>query len=155
MIPETLNIALLAGALLYFSFAVCLAITDYRTGLLPDRLTLSLLWLGLIFHTLTHPDKLTDVIYGAVCGYLSLWLLFWCFFYLSKREGLGFGDFKFLAAIGAWNGWQSLPLILVIASVAGIIAFLVRHIRQPKRAGPFPFGPWLAIAGWGEFIWQV
>lgn len=155
MISDTFNITWVAGALLYFSFASCLAVTDYRTGLLPDSLTLSLLWLGLIFHTIIHPDKLADAIYGAASGYLSLWLLFWCFFCLSKREGLGYGDFKFLAAIGAWNGWQSLPLILVIASTAGVINFLILHIRQPKRSGTFPFGPWLAIAGWGEFIWQI
>jgi len=155
MIPETLNIALLAGALLYFSFAACLAITDYRTGLLPDRLTLSLLWLGLIFHTVTHPDKLTDAIYGAVCGYLSLWLLFWCFFCLSKREGLGYGDFKLLAAIGAWNGWQSLPFVLVVASAIGIIIFIWLAVSRDKQVEQLPFGPCLVIAGWGEFIWQV
>lgn len=155
MIPETLNSVFVIGVLLYFSFAVVLAITDYKTGLLPDKLTLSLLWLGLIFHTITYPDKLVDAIYGAVCGYLALWLLFWGFFWLSKREGLGYGDFKLLAAIGAWNGWQSLPLVLVIASVTGIVTFMWLVVSQKKQTRQLPFGPCLAIAGWGDFIWQV
>ncbi|WP_300005708.1 A24 family peptidase [uncultured Cedecea sp.] len=155
MIPETLNGTLLVGTLFYFSFATCLAITDYRTGLLPDKLTLPLLWLGLIFHTWTNSDKLTDAIYGAVCGYLALWLLFWCFFCLSKREGLGYGDFKLLAAIGAWNGWQSLPLVLIIASTTGIVACMVLRIIQKKWPAQLPFGPCLAAAGCGEFIWQI
>ena len=155
MIPETLNSILVLGALLYFSFAVLLAITDYMTGLLPDKLTLSMLWSGLIFHTMTYPDKLVDAIYGAVCGYLTLWVLFWGFFWLSKREGLGYGDFKLLAAIGAWNGWQSLPLVLVIASVTGIVAFIWLTVSQKQQTQQIPFGPFLVIAGWGDFISQI
>ncbi len=155
MIPDVLSATFIAAALVYFSFSVILAITDYQTGLLPDRLTLPLLWLGLLFHATTQPEKLDDAIYGAVSGYLSLWLLYWGFFWFSKREGLGYGDFKLLAAIGAWNSWKSLPLILIIASVSGIIAFAVVRIIQHKSAQQLPFGPCLAFAGWGEFIWRL
>jgi len=155
MIPDTLSVPFMVAALVYFSFSVILAVTDYRTGLLPDKLTLSLLWLGLLFHATTQPAKLDVAIYGAVSGYLSLWLLYWGFFWFSKREGLGYGDFKLLAAIGAWNGWQSLPLVLVIASVAGIITFAALQIRQQNQTGQLPFGPCLVSAGWGEFIWPV
>lgn len=155
MIPDLPSTTLMAATVVYFSFAIALAVTDYQTGLLPDRLTLVLLWLGLLFHTSTHPDRLNSAIYGAVGGYLSLWLVYWGFFWLSKREGLGYGDFKLLAAIGAWNGWQSLPWVLVIASVSGIIAFAAVYIIRHKSVEQLPFGPYLAIAGWGEFIWQM
>lgn len=155
MTPEVLKSVFIIGVLLYFSLAVVLALTDYKTGLLPDELTLSLLWIGLIFHTIASPDKLADAIYGAVCGYLALWLLFWGYFWLSKREGLGYGDFKLLAAIGAWNGWHSLPVILVIASITGIVACIALRIRQKKWPELLPFGPYLAMAGCGEFIWQI
>lgn len=155
MISEGLNLVLLAGCLLYFFFAVCLAVTDIRTGLLPDSITLSLLWLGLIFHTLIAPDKLAVAIYGAVGGYLSLWLLYWCFFFITQREGLGYGDLKLLAAIGAWNGWQSLPIVLVIASGSGMVLFAVSRFIQRKSVGQLPFGPSLVFAGWGVFIWSL
>lgn len=147
---STLNIAFVIASLLYFSFATLLAVIDYMTGLLPDRLTLSLLWLGLIFHATTHPSKLDDAIYGAIIGYLSLWLLYWGFFWLRQREGLGYGDFKLLAAIGAWNGWQSLPLILIVASISGIVTFAAVRIIRHKSAEQIPFGPCLAFAGWGN-----
>lgn len=152
---STLNIAFVIGTLLYFSFATLLAVIDYKTGLLPDRLTLSLLWLGLIFHATTSPSKLDDAIYGAVTGYLALWLLYWGFFWLRQREGLGYGDFKLLSAIGAWNGWQSLPLVLIVASMGGIATFAAVRVIRHKSAEQIPFGPCLAFAGWGEFVWRL
>lgn len=155
MVSSTLNVTFFVGTLFYFIFAAILAITDYKTGLLPDHLTLSLLWLGLIFHATTSSNKLDDAIYGAVIGYLSLWLLYWGFFWLRQREGLGYGDFKLLSAIGAWNGWQSLPLVLIVASISGIITFAAVRIIRHKSADQLPFGPCLAFAGWGEFIWSL
>lgn len=152
---DELSITCLVAILTYFSFAIILALFDYRTGLLPDRLTLSLLWLGLLFHSIAHPARLESAVYGAISGYLSLWLLYWIFFWLYKKEGLGYGDFKLMAAIGAWNGWQSLALIVVIASFAGITAFVILRILQRKTTKQLPFGPYLAITGWGEFIWQI
>jgi len=155
MLPDVPSVICIVAVLVYFSFSVILAVTDYQTGLLPDRLTLPLLWLGLLFHATTQPEKLDEAVYGAISGYLSLWLLYWGFFWFSKREGLGYGDFKLLAAIGAWNGWQSLPSILIIASVGGIITFAVVRIIQHKSAQQLPFGPYLAWTGWGEFIWSL
>jgi len=155
MVSSPPNITFVAGTLLYFTFATILALTDYKTGLLPDRLTLSLLWLGLIFHATTNPSKLDDAIYGAVIGYLSLWLLYWVFFWLRQREGLGYGDFKLLSAIGAWNGWQSLPLILIVSSISGLVTFATVRVIRHKSAEQIPFGPCLAFAGWGEFVWLL
>lgn len=155
MTSSTLNIILVAGTLLYLSFATLLAVTDYKTGLLPDRLTLSLLWSGLIFHAVTNPNLLDEAIYGAVSGYLSLWILYWGFFWLCQREGLGYGDLKLLSAIGAWNGWQSLPLILFVASMCGLATFAAVRVIRHKSAKQLPFGPCLAFAGWGEFVWLL
>lgn len=155
MVSGIISITFIAGALIYLSFALILAITDYQTGLLPDRLTLPLLWLGLLFHTLVHPGKSENAIYGAVFGYLSLWLVYWGFFWITRREGLGYGDVKLLAAIGAWNGWQSLPLVLIIASVTGVITLAGLYVIQQKKVEQLPFGPYLALAGWGEFIWPI
>ncbi|MCS3434583.1 A24 family peptidase [Klebsiella sp. BIGb0407] len=155
MAPSTLNIILVAGTSLYFSFAALLAFTDYKTGLLPDRLTLSLLWSGLIFHAITTPCQLDDAIYGAVIGYLSLWLLYWGFFWLCQREGLGYGDFKLLSAMGAWNGWQSLPIVLFVASMCGLATFAAVRVIRHKSAKQLPFGPSLAFAGWGEFVLRL
>lgn len=153
--PDILNITSLIATLTYFVFATLLALYDYRMGILPDKLTLSLLWMGLLFHSIFHSSSLSNAVYGAVSGYLSLWLLYWIFFMFTKKEGMGYGDFKLLAAIGAWNGWQSLALILVIASLTGMMAFFIVRIIQRKSITQLPFGPSLAIAGWGEFFWQV
>ena len=152
---HALNIICLLAPLIYLSFAITLAICDYKTGLLPDKLTLPLLWIGVIFHSVCHPDSVNNAIYGAISGYLSLWLIYWGFFWFTKREGLGYGDFKLLAAIGAWNGWHSLPFILVIASLTGIIHFLTLRIIRRKEIRQLPFGPYLAMAGWSEFFYQV
>ena len=152
---DAIGIICLVATLTYFSFATLLAVYDYQKGLLPDRLTLSLLWFGLLFHSIVDPARLNSVIYGAISGYLSLWLFYWVFFWFSKKEGLGYGDFKLLAAIGAWNGWESLALVLVIASVTGIMTFISIQVIQQKSMKQLPFGPYLAMAGWGEFLWQV
>lgn len=155
MFNTTCNYALVSGALVYLTFALLLALTDFRTGFLPDRLTLPLLWLGLLFHAQFQPERAGDAVYGAVAGYLTLWILYWCHFGLTRREGLGYGDMKFMAAVGAWNGWQSLPAVMACASVAGLVAVVALRGTRQKEVTQLAFGPCIALAGWGEFIWRV
>lgn len=155
MLNTTCSYALISGALLYLAFALLLALTDFRTGLLPDRFTLPLLWLGLLFHAQFQPDRTGSAICGAVAGYMTLWFLYWSHFRLTGQEGLGFGDMKFMAAVGAWNGWQSLPLVMAIASVAGLTAFIILSRIRRNAVAQLPFGPCIALAGWGEFIWHL
>jgi leader peptidase (prepilin peptidase)/N-methyltransferase len=125
-----------------------LAVIDFRHQILPDFLTLSLLWCGLFWQWWEQPDFLGDAVLGAIGGYLVLWLLYWGMWFMTRREGLGYGDFKLLAALGAWLGWQKLPEILLIASTATLIVTLV---CSKKRANgwsqPQPFGPGLCAAG--------
>ena len=135
------------GLACFFWFGYALSLIDLKTMLLPDMLTLPLLWLGLLYHSLSNTLPLPDVIYGAVAGYLSLWAVYHIFRLLTRREGLGYGDFKLLAACGAWCGWQSLPLILVIASLTGIVLTLCHTRHAGIHQQPVPFGPPLAIAG--------
>ena len=139
--------------LLFFLYLMALAWIDLYRGLLPDYLTLSLLWLGLLVNPLLHRTSLTSAVWGAVLGYLILWVVYWIFKYLTHKEGLGFGDFKFLAALGAWFGWQALPALLLIASISTIIVLLGLKIfkKYPKNSH-IPFGPGLAFAGACFFI---
>lgn len=138
---------------LYFALSLMLSICDYRTLQLPDNLTLSLLWLGLFFHSLYSPMTLSLSVYGAIAGYLMLWALYWLYFLTRKREGLGYGDLKLAAAIGAWNGILSLPTVFFCASLAGILTFICCAATQ-RPIERLPFGPYLALAGWSEFVWQ-
>jgi leader peptidase (prepilin peptidase)/N-methyltransferase len=125
-----------------------LAVIDFRHQILPDVLTLSLLWCGLFWQWWEQPDFLGDAVLGAIGGYLVLWSLYWGMWFMTRREGLGYGDFKLLAALGAWLGWQKLPEILLIASMATLLVTLV---CSKKRANgwsqPQPFGPGLCAAG--------
>ena len=129
---------------------------DFDTHLLPDQLTYPLLWLGLLthslFNTFLHP---IDAIIGAVAGYLFLWLTFWAFKLLTGKEGMGYGDFKLFAALGAWLGWQALPGVLLIAAISGLIYALGRLLaRLQERGDPIPFGPFLATAGWVTLLFR-
>ena len=138
----------MAGALVFTWAMIALAFIDFDTRLLPDSLTLPLLWMGLIFNLLTGIVPLEEAVIGAVGGYLSLWSVYWLFKLVTGKEGLGYGDFKLLAAIGAWLGWQALPLVIVLASATGALfgiglIVLGRH----RRNTPMPFGPFLAVAG--------
>ena len=148
-------------ALLYASewqalwlYAACLtlltlAVIDWRVQLLPDILTLPLLWAGLLYHWLFQPAYLGDAVIGAVMGYLSLWSFYWLFKLATGKEGMGFGDFKLLAALGAWLGWLALPLVLLFSAGLGAILGLVYQASTPQARGtPMPFGPFLALAGW-------
>jgi leader peptidase (prepilin peptidase)/N-methyltransferase len=147
-----------AGALLLVWFLIALTFIDLDTQLLPDNLTLPLIWLGLLFNIDGHFAPLEQAVIGAVAGYLALWCVFWLFKLVTGKEGMGYGDFKLLAALGAWLGWPMLPLIILLSSLVGAICgilmiILARHGRQV----PIPFGPYLAAAGvialfWGEAI---
>jgi len=137
---------LAALALVYFLIA--LSVIDARTQLLPDSLTLPLLWLGLLVNLWGLFAPLHEAVLGAMLGYLSLWLIYWLFRLATGKEGMGYGDFKLMAALGAWLGWQSLPLILLLASALGAIGGIALILLKKHRADQaLPFGPYLALAG--------
>ena len=138
----------LAGGLVLLSFLLILARIDARTQLLPDRLTLPLLWAGLLFNLNEVYIALPDAVAGAMAGYLALWSVYWLFRLLTGKEALGYGDFKLLAALGAWCGWQVLPQVLLLASASGLVWTLLQRLwtRQSLQQ-PLAFGPWLALAG--------
>ena len=142
------------GAIVLSCFLVALAGIDLRTQLLPDQLTLPLLWLGLVaaHEQLYVTPKLA--IQGAIVGYLSLWSVWWLYKQITGKEGMGHGDFKLLAAIGAWTGLKGiLPTILVSSIVGAIIGSIWLVAKGRDRATPIPFGPYLAVAGWIAFFW--
>lgn len=142
------------GAALLSCFLVALSGIDLRTRLLPDQLTLPLMWLGLIasVENLYLPPK--SAVLGAMAGYISLWSVWWVFKQLTGKEGMGHGDFKLLAAIGAWTGLKGvLPTILISSLVGAIIGSIWLAAKGRDRATPIPFGPYLAIAGWIVFFW--
>jgi general secretion pathway protein O/leader peptidase (prepilin peptidase)/N-methyltransferase len=145
----------LIGALVLGWGLLALAVTDIKHRLLPDLITLSLLWAGLVFHVIVNDNQLATFIIGAVSGYLSLWMLYHLFYFFTRREALGYGDFKLLAALGAWLGWPALPHLLLMASLGGIYLFFIccYVFKRPLNL-QLPFGPPLAIAGWGAFLYQ-
>ena len=127
---------------------LALAVIDLQTSLLPDDLTLPLLWGGLFVNLWGGFAFLPDAVIGAMAGYGVLWSVYWLFRLLTGKEGMGYGDFKLLAAIGAWLGWQSLPLVMVAASLAGVaVAGGLLLAGRVRRDQPLPFGPYLAVAG--------
>lgn len=144
----------LLAALLLTWVLVALTFIDLDKMLLPDQLTLPLLWGGLLFNLAGGFAPLADAVIGAMAGYLVLWSLYWAFKLLTGKEGMGYGDFKLLAALGAWLGWQALPIVLLLSSLVGafigIGLILLRNHHQNK---PIPFGPYLAIAGWIALLW--
>jgi leader peptidase (prepilin peptidase)/N-methyltransferase len=118
------------------------------TQLLPDELTLPLLWLGLLINLNGTFVPLRDAVIGAAAGYLFLWLVYWMFLAATGKEGIGYGDFKLLAALGAWMGWAMLPLIVLLSSVVGAtFGLLMIALKRHQRDMPIPFGPFLATAG--------
>lgn len=138
----------LLGVLLFMAILLTLAVIDLKTLLLPDVLTLPLLWLGLLFNVSGSFVSLEQAIMGAAIGYLSLWGLFWLFKYATGKEALGYGDFKLLAALGAWMGWQTLPNLVLIAALCGLVfTLLQRGLSRQNVDQPLAFGPWLALAG--------
>jgi len=148
------------SALAYLIFSWCLltlSLIDLDHYLLPDDITLPLLWLGLLVSAtgLGLPEvSLSDSVVGAAAGYLSLWSLFWAFLFATGKEGLGYGDFKLLAALGAWLGWQALLPILLLSSLTGaVIGLALIAFGGRERGAPLPFGPFLAVAGFSMLVW--
>jgi leader peptidase (prepilin peptidase)/N-methyltransferase len=145
--------ALLGGLLLTWSL-IALTLIDIDHQLLPDDITLPLLWLGLLFNLFGTFTDLQSAVIGALAGYLSLWSVYWLFKLATGKEGMGYGDFKLLAALGAWLGWQMLPLIILLSSVVGMVLGIVLMVAKRRgREVPMPFGPYLAIAGWIALVW--
>ncbi len=144
----------LAAAALCWTLLILTAI-DIDHQLLPDQLTLPLLWAGLLLSaTGISPVPLYDAVIGAAAGYLSLWSVYWLFKLVTGKEGMGYGDFKLLAALGAWLGWQYLPVVVLLSSVVGLVfAVSMMASGSVKRDQGIPFGPHLAIAGWIALLW--
>lgn len=133
---------------------VTLTFIDFDTMLLPDSIVLPILWLGLFANTSGLFTDLNSAFFGAVAGYLSLWAVYWSFKLLTGKEGMGYGDFKLFALIGAWLGWQYLPLTILLSSVVGAVIGIALMINRNKgREMAIPFGPYLAIAGWIALMW--
>ncbi len=146
--------AALAFGLAYAWAMLALTFIDLDTQLLPDDITLPLLWLGLIANTFGVYTDLRSAVLGAVAGYLVLWAVYWAFRLLAKKEGMGYGDFKLLAAVGAWTGWQVLPaVILVSAGLGAVIGSLVLWLSRQGRDTRIPFGPYLALGGIVGLLW--
>jgi leader peptidase (prepilin peptidase)/N-methyltransferase len=141
------------AAALFTWIMIALTFIDFDTQLLPDQLTLPLLWLGLLCNTSGSFTSLTSGVIGAVAGYLFLWGTYWGFKLITGKEGMGYGDFKLFAAIGAWFGWQVLPGTILIASGAGLIYALTTLIGKRRESSqPIPFGPFLAAGGWVSLL---
>ncbi len=140
---------------------VAITMIDADTQLIPDSIVLPLMWLGLamsLFHPMTGSSTLfispADAIVGAISGYLALWSVFWLFKLVTGKDGMGYGDFKLLAALGAWLGWQQLPMIIMMSAVVGtIINVALIVFKSQDRSVPIPFGPYLAAAGWITMLW--
>jgi leader peptidase (prepilin peptidase)/N-methyltransferase len=145
-----------AAAALFVWAMIALAFIDLDTFFLPDCITLPLIWAGLIVHVLgLFPQlTLTQAVVGAVAGYLALWSVFWLFKLATGKEGMGYGDFKLLAAIGAWLGWKALPLVIVLSSFVGaIVGIGLMVLRRQGRDVPIPFGPYLVVAALIALFW--
>jgi leader peptidase (prepilin peptidase) / N-methyltransferase len=150
-----------ACAIVVSWFLIALTFIDIDHQLLPDSLTMPLLWLGLLASLtgwdatrLALPTNPVSAIAGAAIGYLSLWAIYHLFRLLTGKEGMGYGDFKLLAALGAWLGWQMLlPIVLLSACVGAAVGITLILMRRQQRGNPMPFGPFLAIAGWVAMLW--
>ena len=149
-----------AAALFFTWMLIGMSGIDFDTTLLPDNMTLPLLWVGLLISiagtdaTIGLPVDMRSSIIGAVAGYLSLWSVYHLFKLLTGKEGMGYGDFKLLGALGAWLGWQSLPLIILLSAFVGaVVGITLIVVRGRDRNIPIPFGPYLAAAGWIAMMW--
>jgi len=147
-------------ALVLMYMLVALTFIDLEHKLLPDQLTLPLMWLGLVVNSFGLFTPLQDAFWGAVAGYMSLWLVYWGFRLVTGKHGMGYGDFKLLAALGAWLGWQALPIIVLVSAVTGILVGLALRFRPAPTSPEMPFGPFLSVGGlayllWGEQLWRI
>lgn len=144
----------MAAALVFTWALIALTLIDFDHKLLPDSITLPLLWLGLLLSLDSLFVDMRASIIGAAAGYLSLWSVYQLFKLLTGKEGMGFGDFKLLAAVGAWLGWQALPVTILLSSLVGaVVGILLILIRGRDRNIPIPFGPYIAAAGWLAMLW--
>lgn len=135
-------------------FLLAMTVIDLDHQLLPDNLTLSLIWLGLLINTFSVFTTLDHAVMGAIIGYSSLWIIAQVFYRITGREGMGYGDFKLVSAFGAWFGWPMLIMIILIASFLGAIGGISLHyLRGHQRSTPLPFGPYLAFAAWISLCW--
>jgi leader peptidase (prepilin peptidase)/N-methyltransferase len=135
-------------ALLLVWALVALTVIDFDTQLLPDSITLPLMWLGLVLNYFGVLTDFNSAFWGAVAGYLSLWSVYWLFKLVTGKEGMGHGDFKLLAALGAWLGWQLLPAVILLSSLVGaVVGIALMVFKKHGREVPIPFGPYLAAAG--------
>ncbi|MCV6589320.1 MAG: A24 family peptidase [Marinobacterium sp.] len=139
---------------LFSCFLICLTLIDYDHQLLPDTLTLPLLWLGLLVNSYSVFTTLHLAVFGAAGGYMILWSIYHLFRLITGKEGMGYGDFKLLAALGAWVGGDKLPvLIFISAFIASVLGILMMALGRHNRGQPMPFGPFLAMAGWIALLW--
>jgi len=135
-------------------FLVAMSMIDVDTQLLPDSLTLPLMWIGLIASLFPVFADVRDAVVGAALGYLVLWSIYWLFKLVTGKEGMGYGDFKLLAAIGALLGWEALPMVILLSSVVGaVVGIALIVVTRRSKEIPIPFGPYLAAAGWIAMIW--
>jgi len=133
---------------------ICLSVIDLEHSLLPDDITLPFMWLGLACNIFGIFTDIYSSLIGAMLGYGILWIIFMSFKAVTGKEGMGYGDFKLLALLGAWLGWQSLPLIILLSSItASVIGVVMIVLKGRDKAAAFPFGPYLAIAGWITLVW--
>lgn len=144
-----------AAAAIVLTWAlIALSVIDFKTQLLPDSITLPFLWIGITLALFGIFTSLHSSVVGAIAGYLSLWSVYHLFRLLTGKEGMGFGDFKLLAMLGAWQGWQFLPAIIILSSMVGaVLGSVLILLRGRDRNLPMPFGPFLAIAGWITLLW--
>jgi leader peptidase (prepilin peptidase)/N-methyltransferase len=142
------------GAKLLIWSLLALTMIDFDTQLLPDDITLPLIWAGLLFNLANTFTSITDAVLGAILGYLVLWSVYWLFKLVTGKEGMGYGDFKLLAALGAWLGWKMLPLIILSSSLVGATVGITLIIAFKRgREVPIPFGPYLAGGGLIALFW--
>ena len=149
------GVSLQAGMAMLLTWGlICLSFIDYDHQYLPDNITLPFLWLGLFLNLKGLFVDLGSAVIGAMAGYLILWLVYQLFKKFTGKEGMGYGDFKLLAMLGAWLGWQALPAVILLSTLVGsIIGIFLILFKQHDRSHPIPFGPYLAVAGWIALLW--
>lgn len=149
------GVSLQALLAMFLSWSLlCLTMIDFDHKLLPDDITLPLLWLGIIANMFGLFTDLYSSLFGVILGYLAFWSVYILFKLTTGKEGMGHGDFKLLAMLGAWLGWQQLPLIIILSSFVGaVVGIALMVLAKHERSTPIPFGPYIAVAGWIALIW--
>jgi leader peptidase (prepilin peptidase) / N-methyltransferase len=155
LVANVYGITIQTAAALFLTWVlIALTLIDLKKQLLPDNITLPLLWFGILLSLFDVFTDLNSSVIGAMAGYLILWSVYHIFKLLTKKEGMGFGDFKLLGALGAWAGYSYLPQIILVSSIVGSIAGIsMLIIGKTKQQQPIPFGPYLAVAGWIALLW--